>query len=66
MKSLAKQIPNLFISEWFPQREILIQPRLKAFITHGGYNSLYESARAGVPIMTMPFFWDQFKNGNWE
>jgi glucuronosyltransferase len=66
MKSLAKQVPNLFISEWFPQREILIHPRLKAFITHGGYNSLYESARAGVPIMTMPFFWDQFKNGKWE
>uniref|UniRef100_A0A914CL17 glucuronosyltransferase n=1 Tax=Acrobeloides nanus TaxID=290746 RepID=A0A914CL17_9BILA len=62
-ENMAKSIPNLFISQWAPQQDILAHPRLKAFATHGGYNSLIESARMGVPIITIPFFADQFRNG---
>ncbi|KAI6243092.1 Glucuronosyltransferase [Aphelenchoides fujianensis] len=37
-------------------------PRLKLFLTHGGYNSLIESARCGVPLVLIGFFGDQASN----
>lgn len=40
----------------------LAHPRLRAFVTHGGYNSLLESAGSGVPLLLMGFFGDQERN----
>ncbi|KAK6009660.1 hypothetical protein OSTOST_25390, partial [Ostertagia ostertagi] len=37
-------------------------PRLQAFITHGGYNSIMEAARSAVPLITIPFYFDQVRN----
>nr|CAD2176606.1 unnamed protein product [Meloidogyne enterolobii] len=61
--NFAKQFKNIFVTSWAPQTFILKHPRLKLFITHGGYNSLMESARAGIPLISMGFFADQFRNG---
>ncbi|CAJ0955545.1 unnamed protein product, partial [Mesorhabditis belari] len=59
----AEGLSNVFITEWAPQTAVLEHPRLKCMIAHGGYNSLMEAARAGKPVMIIPFFIDQFRNG---
>lgn len=41
----------------------IAHPRLKLFITHGGYNSLMEAARYGIPLISLGFFADQYRNG---
>ncbi|CAI5452742.1 unnamed protein product [Caenorhabditis angaria] len=58
----AKNIKNVRVSDWLPQPAILQHPRLKLFITHAGYNSIMESARTGVPLITIPFMFDQNLN----
>lgn len=47
---------------WLPQRQLLLQPRTLAFITHGGMNSLVEASWAGVPMLQVPLFGDQLRN----
>uniref|UniRef100_A0A1I7T1B4 UDP-glucuronosyltransferase n=1 Tax=Caenorhabditis tropicalis TaxID=1561998 RepID=A0A1I7T1B4_9PELO len=60
---LAEGLKNVLVTDWVPQTAILSHPRLKAFITHAGYNSLMESAHAGVPVILIPFMFDQPRNG---
>lgn len=38
-------------------------PRIRLFIMHGGLNGLIEAAQQGVPVIVVPFFVDQFRNG---
>ncbi len=37
-------------------------PKVKALITHAGFNSLTESTYYGVPLVMLPFFGDQYGN----
>ncbi|CAI4226857.1 unnamed protein product [Auanema sp. JU1783] len=53
---------NLKLFKWVPQTDILQHPKTKAFITHGGYNSLQETIAAGKPMLAVPLFGDQPKN----
>ncbi|KAK6038040.1 hypothetical protein COOONC_24456 [Cooperia oncophora] len=61
-RQLSGGLPNVFLCSWAPQPALLKHPRLQAFITHGGYNSIMEAARAAVPLITIPFYFDQARN----
>lgn len=37
-------------------------PNLRLFITHGGLLSLTETSSAGVPLIVIPIFGDQYNN----
>lgn len=54
--------PNVKISKWFPQQDILGHKKLKAFITHGGLLSMYEMVYHGAPGVVMPVFCDHDVN----
>ncbi|CAJ0602832.1 unnamed protein product [Cylicocyclus nassatus] len=54
--------PNVHLHRWLPQADLLLHPNTKAFITHGGYNSVQESISSGVPLITIALFGDQYKN----
>ncbi|KAI6212978.1 Glucuronosyltransferase [Aphelenchoides besseyi] len=62
IQEAAKGISNLFVNSWLPQPAILQNERLRLFVTHGGYNSVIESARFGVPLVLVGFFGDQTSN----
>ena len=48
--------------DWLPQNDLLAHKDIKAFVSHVGHNSLYESAYHGVPVVAVPFFGDQQSN----
>ncbi|PAV87786.1 hypothetical protein WR25_26949 isoform I [Diploscapter pachys] len=61
-KEFSKGVDNVFVTDWVAQRALLKHPRLRAFITHSGYNGIVESAMCGVPLVTIPFMFDQIRN----
>lgn len=47
---------------WVPQAEILAHAAVGAFVSHGGWNSVLESLRFGVPVVIRPMGGEQFCN----
>uniref|UniRef100_A0A0K8SR35 UDP-glucuronosyltransferase n=2 Tax=Lygus hesperus TaxID=30085 RepID=A0A0K8SR35_LYGHE len=54
--------PNVVVSTWFPQQDILAHKNTKLFITHGGLLSMSEAVNYGVPLVGIAIFGDQPKN----
>ncbi|GMR60604.1 hypothetical protein PMAYCL1PPCAC_30799, partial [Pristionchus mayeri] len=61
---ISAGIPNLVESTWVPQRDMLHDPRLTAFITHCGQGSTTESIDAGIPLIVIPVLADQTRNAH--
>ncbi|XP_069950945.1 UDP-glycosyltransferase UGT5 [Cherax quadricarinatus] len=53
---------NVFIKDWLPQQDILADPRVELFITHGGLLSTQESICHGKPLIALPVLADQPRN----
>ena len=48
---------DVILAPYVPQRDVL--ERASVFVTHGGYNSVAESIRAGTPMLVIPLAIDQ-------
>uniref|UniRef100_A0A2S2N847 UDP-glucuronosyltransferase n=1 Tax=Schizaphis graminum TaxID=13262 RepID=A0A2S2N847_SCHGA len=53
---------NVMTGNWFPQRDVLLHPNVKLFISHGGISGVYEAVDAGVPVLGFPLYYDQPRN----
>lgn len=53
---------NIKVVKWLPQNDLLAHKDIRAFVSHVGHNSLYESAYHGVPVVAVPLYGDQFPN----
>ncbi|XP_050344511.1 UDP-glycosyltransferase UGT5-like [Nymphalis io] len=60
--SLENLPRNVMSMRWFPQYDILKHENVKAFISHAGILSTIEALDAGVPVIAVPLFGDQFGN----
>ena len=47
---------------WIPQNDLLADPRVQMFISHGGFNSIIESAYHAKPLIIFPIHGDQLSN----
>nr|XP_021323379.1 UDP glucuronosyltransferase 5 family, polypeptide C2 isoform X1 [Danio rerio] len=53
---------NTLMVDWMPQKDLLGHPKTKVFISHGGTNGVLEALYHGVPVIGIPFFFDQYDN----
>ncbi|EFP13238.1 hypothetical protein CRE_30571 [Caenorhabditis remanei] len=58
----TKHLENVYLSAWLPQNELLADPRLTLFITHGGLASVLELAMTAKPAIMIPVAADQTRN----
>ncbi|XP_033219244.1 UDP-glucuronosyltransferase 2B31-like [Belonocnema kinseyi] len=62
-KDLLPGLPeNVKTYHWLPQIQILKHKNVKVFVTHGGLMGTLESIYAGVAMVGIPLFGDQFLN----
>ncbi|KAL9957658.1 hypothetical protein ACROYT_G034581 [Oculina patagonica] len=53
---------NIKVVDWLPQNDLLAHKDIKAFVSHVGQNSFYESMYHGVPVVACPLYGDQVGN----
>jgi UDP:flavonoid glycosyltransferase YjiC (YdhE family) len=59
---LVRVPPNVHIEPWIDQSEIM--PHAAVVLCHGGSGTTFSALDAGVPLVIVPLFADQFVNGS--
>ena len=54
--------PNVLLSSWLPQQDLLAHRNTKTFITHGGLGGITEAIYHKVTLVGIPFGNDQMSN----
>lgn len=60
--SLPNKPKNVLVKKWMPQNDILANPKVKLFITHGGLLGSTEALYHGKPLLGVPIYGDQRLN----
>ncbi|CAH1787724.1 unnamed protein product [Owenia fusiformis] len=50
---------NTIVSNWIPQESLLNHPATKLFVTQCGASSSFQALHYALPVIGVPFFWDQ-------
>jgi len=50
------------LMSWIPQNDLIADPRVQMFISHGGLNSIIESTYHAKPLIIFPIHMDQLAN----
>ncbi|XP_034043400.1 2-hydroxyacylsphingosine 1-beta-galactosyltransferase [Thalassophryne amazonica] len=51
---------NTKLVDWMPQNDLLGHNYTRAFLSHGGLNSIYEAMYHGIPVVGVPLFGDHY------
>lgn len=62
LEHLPHKPNNVMLSKWLPQSDILAHPGVKLFITQGGHQSIEEAIDRTIPMIVIPFIFDQNLN----
>ncbi|KAH8403077.1 hypothetical protein KR222_004164, partial [Zaprionus bogoriensis] len=60
--AISLSYTNIRLAKWWPQPQLLAQPQVRLFISHGGKGSLSEALYHGVPMLGLPLVGDQRVN----
>ncbi|CRK86175.1 CLUMA_CG000058, isoform A [Clunio marinus] len=61
-ETMLNKPSNVYFQKWLPQKKILCHPNVRLFFSHGGLLGSSEAAFCGVPVVSTPFYGDQFLN----
>ncbi|CAI5451121.1 unnamed protein product [Caenorhabditis angaria] len=62
--TIVDHLPNVVLTTWMPQIDLLADERLSLFVTHGGLGSIIELAYSGKPAIVISLFGDQHRNAH--